>query len=76
MREVTYKFSLGDVYSVAKDAIAFAKKYVSRDTLPIKVTFVFNEIEVCAYSSSEVLDVVQKYFLQHKIRRLELGYED
>lgn len=72
MREVTYEFGLGDVFSVAKDAIAYAKKFVARDTLPVKVSFAFNEIEVVAYSSSEVLDVVQKYFLQNKIRQLEL----
>lgn len=76
MREVTYEFGLGDIWQTAKDAIAFAKKHIARDGLPVKVSFVFNGISVCAYSSSEVLDVVQKYFLQNKIRRLELGYED
>ncbi len=76
MREVTYEFSLGDIYSTAKDAIAFAKKHVARDGLPVKATFVFNGISVCAYSSSEPLDITEKYFLRNKIHRLELGYED
>lgn len=76
MREVTYEFCLGDIYSVSKDAIVYAKKFVARDGLPVRVSFVFNEIPVTAYSSSEVLDVVQKYFLHNKIRQLELGYEN
>ena len=76
MREVTYEFSLGDIWSTTKNAIAFAKKHVSRDGLPVKVLFVLNGIDVCAYSSSEPLDIVQKYFLQSRIQRLELGYED
>jgi hypothetical protein len=76
MREVTFEFGLGDIWSTTKDAIAFAKKHVSRDGLPVKATFVFNGISVCAYSSSEPLDVTEKYFLRNKIKRLELGYED
>jgi hypothetical protein len=76
MREVTYEFCLGDIWSTTKDAIAFAKKHVARDGLPVKVSFVFNGISICAYSSSEPLDVVQKYFLQSRIQRLESGYED
>lgn len=76
MKEVTYEFGLGDIYSVSKDAIAYAKKFVARDGLPIKVSFVSNGVDVVAYSSSEVLDIVQKYFLQNKIRRLELGHEN
>lgn len=76
MREVTYEFGLGDIYSTAKDAIAFAKKHVARDGLPVKASFAFNGVSVCAYSSSEPLDVVQKYFLQSRIQRLELGDED
>lgn len=71
MREVTYEFGSGDIWSVAKDAIAFAKKHVARDCLPVKVSFIFNGIDVVAYSSSEVLDIVQKYFLRSKIRGLE-----
>lgn len=76
MKELTYEFTLGDIYSVSKDAIKYAKKFVARDGLPVKVSFVFNEIDVVAYSSSEVLDIVQKYFLQNKIRKLELGHEN
>lgn len=76
MKEVTYEFGLGDIYSVSKDAIAYAKKFVARDMLPVRVSFVFNGIEVLAYSSSESLDIVGKYFLQNKIRRLELGIKD
>lgn len=76
MKEVTYEFGFGDIYSVSKDAIAYAKKHQTRDMGPVRVSFVFNEIEVVAYSSSEVLDIAQKYFLQNKIRRLELGIKD
>ena len=76
MREVTYEFNLGDIYSVAKEAVAFARKHVNRDGLPVRVSFIFNEIEVIGYSSSEPLDLVQKYFLQNKIRGLELGIKD
>lgn len=76
MRELTYEFLNGDIYSVSKDAISYAKKFVARDMLPVKVSFVFNGVDVVAYSSSEVLDIVQKYFLQNKIRRLELGIKD
>ncbi len=76
MKELTYEFLNGDIYSVSKDAIAYAKKFVARDMLPVRVSFVFNGVEVVAYSSSESLDIVGKYFLQNKIRRLELGHED
>ena len=76
MKEVTYEFGLGDIYSVSKDAIAYAKKHQTRGMEPVRVSFVFNEIEVVAYSSSEVLDIAQKYLLQNQIRRLELGIKD
>lgn len=76
MREVIYEFALGDIYSVAKEAVAFARKHVNRDTLPVRVSFIFNDIEVIGYSSSEPLDLVSKYMLQSKIRRLELGTKD
>ncbi len=76
MKELTYEFLNGDIYSVSKDAIAYVKKFVARDMLPVKVSFIFNGVDVVAYSSSEVLDIVQKYFLQNKIRRLELGNEN
>lgn len=75
MREVTYEFGLGDIWQTAKDAISFAKKHVARDGLPVKVSFVFNSISVCAYSSSEPLDIAEKYFLRNKIQKLELGHE-
>ncbi len=76
MKELTYEFGLGDIYSVSKDAIAYAKKFLERGGLPVKVSFVFNGVDVVAYSSSEPLDIVQKYFLHNKIRQLELGIKD
>lgn len=76
MREVTFEFGLGDIWSVAKDAISFARKHQTRGMEPVRVSFIFNRIQVEAYSSSEARDIVDKYYLQNKIRRLELGHED
>lgn len=76
MREITYEFGLGDIWSVSKDAISFARKHQTRGMEPVRVSFVFNQIKVTAYSSSEAKDIVDKYYLQNKIQRLELGYED
>lgn len=75
MNQLTYKFGLGDIYTVAKDAISYAKKHQTRGLEPVEVVFVFNGVEVIAYSSSEPRDVVEKYYLRHNLRRLELGHE-
>ena len=76
MQELIYEFGLGNIFSVSKDAISYAKKHQTRGLEPVKVSFVFNEIQVTAYSSSEVLDIVDKYYLQNSIRRLKLGNKD
>jgi len=77
MQELTYKFgSGGDIYSVSKDAINFARQQVARDSQPVRVRFLFNDLEVIAYSSSSPYDIVEKYNLQHSLRRARLGYED
>lgn len=76
MQKLTYQFGLGDIHSVSKDAISFARKHQARDGKIVQVCFVFNELEVTAYSSSEPIDIVEKYLLQNTIRRLRSGYEN
>lgn len=76
MQKLTYQFGRGDIHTIAKEAISFARKHQARDGKSIEVCFVFNELEVTAYSSSEPIDIVEKYLLQSTIRRLKSGYED
>lgn len=76
MNELTYQVTIGDIFSVSKDAIDYARKSVARDGQPVRVRFIFNEIEVLAYSSSYYLDVADKYMLQSALRRAYLGYAD
>lgn len=40
------------------------------------IILVFNKIEVNVFPESCVNDICEKYILQNKIRRLELGYKD
>ncbi len=76
MKELTYPVGCGDIFSVSKDAIAYAQKHVSRDGQPVPVRFEFNELIVTAYSSSNYLDIADKYMLQSALRRAKLGYKD
>ncbi len=76
MKELDYPFNCGDISTVAKDAIAFAQNHIARDGQPVKVRFVFNDLEITAYSSSSYLDIADKYNLQSQLRRARLGYKD
>jgi hypothetical protein len=40
------------------------------------INLVFNQLEIRVFPESCVNDIVEKYFLQNKIRRLKLGYKD
>lgn len=40
------------------------------------IDFIFNEIRLTVRPSSNINDIVFIYFLEHEIRRLELGYND
>lgn len=68
MEALEFKFGLGDIYSVAKDAIAFAKHNQNRNLTPQEVYFTFNGIKVRCYSSSEPRDIVEKYSLLCDLR--------
>lgn len=72
MEALEFKFGLGNIYSniysVAKDAIAFAKHNQNRNLTPQEVYFTFNGIKVRCYSSSEPRDIVEKYSLLCDLR--------
>ncbi len=68
MEALEFKFELGDIYSVTKDAIAFARQNQNRNLTPQEVYFAFNGIKVRCYSSSEPRDIVEKYSLPCDLR--------
>jgi len=74
--KLEYKIGFGDIYSVARDAVDFAKTNIKRDGKKIEFFFTFNQLEIHGSSSSDPGDLVDKYWLLNRIRRLDAGYKD
>lgn len=76
MNKLEYRLEFGNIYSVARDAVDFARTHVKRDAKKVEFFFTFNGIEVHGNSSSDSGDLVDKYYLLNQIRRLNAGYKD
>jgi hypothetical protein len=76
MNTLEYKFGSGDIHTISRGAVDFARTHVKRDGKAIEFLFTFNQIEVSGNSSSSPQDLVEKYYLAHTIRRLKAGYKD
>jgi hypothetical protein len=69
MEPIEYKFgAMGDIYSVSRDAILFLKSKQGRGMEQVSGFFIFNEVKVNCFSTSEPRDIVEKYMYQHYLR--------
>lgn len=77
MKSIVYNLPAGGTFDYhAKEAINLAKRSICRDMQPVEVRFMFNELEIVAYSSSDWKDICRQYDLKCALRRAKLGYQD